>query len=80
MTRFDYFKSKEKEYNIVLQERDRGKYYYEMKLVLVGMYEQDLQDVIEYCNTLTVAQMKYYGIIYTENKKGGTIRLLFYTL
>lgn len=43
----------------MLMERGRGKYVYEMKFVLVLMYEQDLQDIIEYCNTLTVAQMKY---------------------
>ena len=40
-------------------ERERGKYHYEMKLVLVGIYEQDLITVIEYVNSLTVAQMKY---------------------
>jgi hypothetical protein len=39
-------------------ERERGKYDCEMKFVLVSMYEQDLEDVIEYCNTLTVEQMK----------------------
>lgn len=42
----------------MLMERGRGKYDCEIKFVLVSLYEQDLEDVIEYCNTLTVEQMK----------------------
>lgn len=52
------FELKSNEHKFVLQERDIGKYHYEMKLVLVGIYEQDLITVIEYVNSLTVAQMK----------------------
>lgn len=44
--------------NFMLMERERGKYEYEMKFVLVGIYEQDLITVIEYVNSLTVAKMK----------------------
>ena len=44
--------------NFMLMERGRGKYEYEMKFVLVGIYEQDLITVIEYVNSLTVAKMK----------------------
>lgn len=41
------------------EKKDMDEYVYQLFLVLVEIFEQRIEDVIEYVGTLTVPEMKY---------------------